>query len=179
MQVAQLATLHPATKLTPARRLRPVSSSSRPWIRQRNRTASRMLMFDTVPVGEPPLAPYVKSESCSGSATNLRVCCECGTVSWHSKTKTMDRRFELSGYRRSPGSQLGIRGVSENFFQSKSRKSKTPLETSRFSRRKKTEWRGGSPPLRHPICCSHVRTASTISSRLRVTTAFITCFRSP
>ena len=54
-----------------------------------------------------------------------------------------------------------LRGDTEKLFGQKSRQSKTPLETSRFSRRKKNRMARGVSPPRHPICCSHVRTAST------------------
>ena len=54
-----------------------------------------------------------------------------------------------------------LRGVSEPILVNKIMSQKTPLETSRFSRRKKNRMARGVSPPRHPICCSHVRTAST------------------
>ena len=59
-----------------------------------------------------------------------------------------------------------LRGDRQPIFKNKSRQSKTPLETSRFSREKKNRMARGVSPPRNPICCSHVRTASTLLFQL-------------
>ena len=60
------------------------------------------------------------------------------------------------------GASPVVRGDIASFFNDTNHvNQKHPSKRHAFREEKRTEWRGGSPPHRHPICCSHVRTAST------------------